>query len=273
MILNVYLVSQILGIEEERSRDERGPSYDRDDRDRRKDPSGYSPEKLHYQPKADLNVALSNQPPFPRKVTYTNLDDFYNFESADLLNQYTKIHHSVLKELTSLELNRTQLLDNFTDLKMQKEHLEIQISNYNEEISVIQRNIKAIRDEHERLKYEKPKEVVPIGGPVVDIGRSKDFFVERAEYASFQENFDYERCPFFNTNFTINQKNSCLYLFNGPSQVEKGLRSLNITRNIFNTRSNFIIKTDNIENPSKNTAPILASPLLPMVEILIRMHS
>merc|ERR1719220_1613072 len=115
------------------------------------------------------DLKLSNHPGFNRRVTYTKLEDVYNFESGDLLDQYSRVRKSVLKELTSLELNRTLLLDQFTDLKVQKENLEMAILNYQEQISVLQRNIKTIKDEHDRLRYQKPKEVLPVGPAIGDV--------------------------------------------------------------------------------------------------------
>lgn len=205
---------------------------------------------------------LSNHHHFPQNnVAYSSLEDIYSFQNAHLVKQYSSIKSSIIQELTYLEQNRTQTYDDFYLLKAAKEDLQNQITSFETEIVVLQRKISTLQEEHMRLKSQKPREILPVAGLVSKINED----VENASKTTnnkivitnykdqFEINFDFTRCPIFDTEFKINTEDACLFIIPNEQNSKKILfNKLGIDDETVENSSNFIVSNFNPNNDSSD---------------------
>ena len=182
--------------------------------------------------------------------------NFASSEKHAILSDFKRTKNIVLNELHSLQSNRSKLVSDIREYQVQKAELDKLIDDFNSEKQALLRQIEVLKLEKEKIKKQKVKEIIPIAGKVVQsstdfIKLSSSSIPKSSELFSktFNENFDFSRCPIFGGFVTIGDQ-ACVFL------QESSQKSSTSSSQIFKN-SNFI--TFSTQN-SLSTAAVRASP-------------
>jgi hypothetical protein len=185
-------------------------------------------------------------------------------EKRAIISDFKRTRNIVLDELHVLQSNRSRLIGDIQKFESDRNDLNTELENLGYEKNALLRGIEVLKQDQERIKNQRVKEIIPIAGRVAPadhflkiqnepIEQNSKQFINLPQSSSlfqktFNENFDYSRCPIFGE-FITSGDNACVFLQNNK-----------ISSNNFKN-SNFIVFKKYLEPSSLlNTAAVRSSP-------------